>query len=60
MAKQKYKEAIIDFSKAIELEPDFELAYSYRGMSYTKTRKLVKANDEFIKAKELRKKNRII
>jgi len=32
--QKQYEEAIEDFTKAIDLEPEFALAYSYRGLDY--------------------------
>ena len=39
-----YENAIQDFTKAIELNPDFALAYAYRGISYRFLGNITQAN----------------
>jgi len=44
-AAQNYKAAILDLEKAIELDPDFDLAYNALAESYNKLGELDKAID---------------
>ena len=56
--KGMYDKAIENFTKAIELEPDFVKAYMYRGLAYKAIYQFYKSAAEFDKAEEIRKKRR--
>ena len=47
--------AIINFTKAIELDPKFAFAYNNRGVVYIALGKTKEANADFAKVKELEK-----
>ncbi|WP_420488283.1 tetratricopeptide repeat protein, partial [Gottfriedia acidiceleris] len=49
--KKMYDLAIADFSKSIELNPHFKLAYSDRGNAYLKKGMNKEATQDFNKAK---------
>jgi len=49
----KYEQAIEDFSKAIELDPDFAEAYNNRGLSYAELNEHEQAIKDYDKAIEL-------
>ncbi len=51
--KSEFKEAIIDFDKAIELQPDLFEAYFYRGNAHLNLKELEKAITNYDKAIEL-------
>ena len=48
-----YDNAIVEFSRAIELAPGYAVAYSNRGVTYMQQRKYNKALDDLKKAVEL-------
>jgi tetratricopeptide (TPR) repeat protein len=48
--KLSFEEAIDQFSKAIELDPDYEKAFVQRGIAYTKIRDYEKAAEDFDRA----------
>lgn len=52
-ASQNYKEAIIDYTKAISIFPDYFEAYNDRGSAYNLIRKSNKAIADFKKALEI-------
>jgi tetratricopeptide (TPR) repeat protein len=52
---QKYPEAILDYTKAIELDPMYALAHNNRGNAYKAFGKTKEAEADFAKAKELEK-----
>lgn len=47
---QNYSDAIVQYNKAIELDPDYERAYIRRAMAYSKTRDHVNAATDFDRA----------
>ena len=49
----KYQKAIDNYTKAIELDPEFAFAYFNRGIAYTKSGEYQKAIDDYTKAIEL-------
>lgn len=50
---KEHDKAIADFNKAIELDPEYALAYSTRGFAYTKLGEKEKAISDFEKCIEL-------
>ena len=48
-----FDRAVVDFSKAIELDPDYEMAWSERGIEYLRAHDFDKALHDFTKAIEL-------
>ena len=50
---KEYSEAIADYDKAIELDPNFALAYYNRGITYRELGKEEEAKEDFKKAQEL-------
>ena len=54
MAKGNTEESISGFSKAIELDPGFTLAYLSRGVAHMQTQQIDKAMDDFNKALEIK------
>ncbi|MFN5514000.1 MAG: tetratricopeptide repeat protein [Cyanobacteriota bacterium] len=53
----KFKEAIVNFDKLIQIKPDFIQAYVYRGLSHKRLGMLDKAIDDYTKAINLSTKN---
>ncbi len=51
--KGKYKEAVENFTKAIELDPSDKVVYNNRGLFYEKIGEYEKADEDFKIAKEL-------
>lgn len=51
---KKYEEAIIDFTEAIKLKPDYYLAWVYRGMAYYELKEYNKAIENYDKAIEIK------
>jgi tetratricopeptide (TPR) repeat protein len=51
--KQEYQKAISDYSKSVELNPDFALVYNNRGVSFTCVGEQKKAMADYNKAIEL-------
>jgi tetratricopeptide (TPR) repeat protein len=51
--KEREDEAIIEYSKAIEIHPGFAMAYRTRGLSYIKTRRIDLAIADLTKAIEI-------
>jgi len=49
-----YEESIADFSKSIELQPQYEWAYLDRGMALADKGKVIEAERDFLKALELK------
>jgi len=49
----EYHEAIVAFTKAIELEPSLAIAYNYRGWAYTKLGQYEQATADYNRAAEL-------
>jgi tetratricopeptide (TPR) repeat protein len=49
----KYERAIQDYDQAIELDPDYALAYNNRGFAYQALGKTVEAGADFKKYEEL-------
>ena len=54
--EEKYPEAILNYTKAIESDPNFAKAYYNRGYTYIKMRKYKLAIDDLDKAVEIRPK----
>ena len=52
--KSSYSEAIASFSRAIEIEPTWPLAYIYRGMSYEKLYRFNEAISDLSRAIEIK------
>jgi tetratricopeptide (TPR) repeat protein len=52
-ANGRFSDAVADFSKAIQLAPDFDLAYIGRGAARSAIETSVETNNDFIKATEL-------
>jgi tetratricopeptide (TPR) repeat protein len=50
---EQYERAIRDYSKAIELDPDYALAYNNREFAYQALGKTVEAEADFKKYEEL-------
>ncbi len=50
-----YNKAIIDFTKMIEIQPQNAVMYQLRGIAYHMKRDYARANEDFLKAKELGK-----
>ena len=50
---RKFKQAIQDFNKAIELNPNYAAAYNNRAYCYQELGDKAKAQADFAKAKEL-------
>ena len=44
---KRYQEALRDFDKAIELKPDYTLAYNNRGVTYFKMKRYDEALRDF-------------
>jgi tetratricopeptide (TPR) repeat protein len=53
LAKSEYEQAIAEYDKAIELKPDFALAYFSRGYVFEAQRKFAEALASYKKASEL-------
>ncbi|MBU0548658.1 MAG: tetratricopeptide repeat protein, partial [Candidatus Omnitrophica bacterium] len=53
MERYKYLEAISDFSKAIQIDPNFSQAYHGRAVAYLNMDNLQQAGLDFEKAKQL-------
>jgi len=51
--KENFKKGLKDFSRAIELDPDFSRAYYNRGVAYKLLKQYKKAATDFNKALEL-------
>jgi Flp pilus assembly protein TadD len=49
-----YENAIIEFTSAIELAPNYAVAYADRGIAYMQQRKFNKAGDDLLKAVALK------
>ena len=56
--KGEYGEAIKDYSKAIELDPDDADVWNDRGDAYTKLGNEAKAKADYLKAEELKAKEK--
>ena len=54
--KGNYDRAIADLTRAIELTPDYALAYELRGKAYQKKGDLDRAKPDLAKAKQLKKR----
>jgi protein O-mannosyl-transferase len=55
---QDYEKALADYSKAIELKPDYAEAYNNRGVIYMNIKKYSEALDDYKRALELKAKQR--
>ena len=51
--KEQYNEAIVSLDQAIQIDPDYALAYNYRGIAYFRTKSFDKALTDFDKAIQL-------
>ena len=51
--KGQYNEAIVSLDQAIQIDPNFALAYNYRGLAYFRTKSFDKALTDFDKAIQL-------
>ena len=51
--KGQYNEAIVSLDQAIQIDPDYALAYNYRGLAYFRTKSFDKALTDFDKAIQL-------
>ena len=49
----EYEKAVADFTRAIELNPNFAEAYNYRGFAYMKLNKKAQADADAAKAENL-------
>ena len=49
--------AIADYDKAIDLDPNFAMAYNNRGQAYASLKEKEKARQDFLKARELAEQN---
>jgi tetratricopeptide (TPR) repeat protein len=52
-------ESLHDLNRAIELGPDFDAAYAYRGLWYLASNQLIQARDDFLRALSLNPMNSI-
>ena len=57
LRQQKYEQSIQCYDEAIQLNPNYSLAYKNRGKCYQALGDNKKAQSDFSKAKELRKKS---
>lgn len=55
--RREYENAIADFSKAIELDPNYAIAYNNRGLAHHGRGEYARAIADFAKATELDSKN---
>ena len=53
---KQYERAIQDFSKAIQLNSNYALAYTNRGTAYKKLGNISAANSDFEESKRIRNK----
>ena len=53
MLNQEYEQAIQDYSKSIQLNPNLPNSYYGRGLAYEKLDNMTAAQADFAKAKEL-------
>ncbi len=53
-----FDNAIVEFTRATELMPNYAVAYSNRGVAYIQQRKLNKASDDLLKAAQLAPKDK--
>ena len=51
--KGQYNEAIVSLDQAIQIDPNYALAYNYRGLAYFRTKSFDKALTDFDKAIQL-------
>ncbi|MCA9039048.1 MAG: tetratricopeptide repeat protein, partial [Planctomycetaceae bacterium] len=52
MEEENYEDALVDFTKAIEIDPELPMAWSGRGNAYLKLEKFSEAKEDFQKAME--------
>ncbi len=51
--KEQYDQAIVNLDRAIQMDPNYALAYNYRGMAYFRSKNFEKALADFNKAIQL-------
>lgn len=55
-----YDNAIVEFTKAIEVDPKYAAAYANRGVAYMQQKKLNKAMDDLTRAESLNPKDKMV